>query len=81
MKKIFALALALSMSLSLAACGGTNNDGNSVSSNPGGASSSNGGASSSNGGASSSTGDPAPANSVTLKLGFSGPPCSGRQAV
>ena len=73
MKKIFALALALSMSLSLAACGGTNNDGNSVSSN--------GGASSSNGGASSSTGDPAPANSVTLKLGFSGPPCSGRQAV
>ena len=69
MKKIFALALALSMSLSLAACGGTNNDGNSVSSNPGGASSSNGGASSSNGGASSSTGDPAPANSVTLKQG------------
>ena len=62
MKKIFALALALSMSLSLAACGGGNNGGGAASNNGGGAASSGGGAASS---------APAPAGSVTLKLGFS----------
>ena len=64
MKKIFALALALSLSLSLAACGNNSSSGSGTTPPPADNSSS---ADKSGG----TTTTPAPANNVTLKLGFS----------
>jgi tripartite ATP-independent transporter DctP family solute receptor len=64
MKKIFALALALSLSLSLAACGNNSSSGSGTTPPPANNSSS---ADKSGG----TTTTPAPANNVTLKLGFS----------